>query len=255
MCKNTGGCVDVRVIAVIPARYASERFPGKPLAKDTGKFLIQHVYEQVIQSSLLKEVIIATDDQRIADACDTFGASWRMTRVDHPSGTDRIAEVAAGLDADIIVNVQGDEPLIDPRNIDELINLLHQDRKADMATLSALFSPDEDVDNPNIVKVVVDCRHHALYFSRCPIPFIRDKGSVSAVYRQHLGLYAYRKEILLQLSRLPASALEKAEKLEQLRALENGLVIAVKDVRHPAVGIDTPQQYREFVNRFYQNSR
>jgi len=245
--------VDVRVIAVIPARYASERFPGKALAKDTGKFLIQHVYEQVIKSPLLEEVIIATDDQRIADACDSFGASWRMTRADHPSGTDRIAEVAAGLDADIIVNVQGDEPLIDPLNIDELINLLDQDRQADMATLSAFFAPDEDIGNPNIVKVVVDCRNHALYFSRCPIPFIRDQGQVQPLHRKHLGLYAYRREVLLSLSRLPATPLEKAEKLEQLRALENGLIIAVKDVRHSAVGIDTPQQYRKFVNQFNKN--
>jgi 3-deoxy-manno-octulosonate cytidylyltransferase (CMP-KDO synthetase) len=239
----------VSVIAVIPARYASTRFPGKLLAKKTGKYLIQHVYEQVCRAGLIDSVLIATDDERIGIACDEFGAIWRMTRTDHESGTDRIAEVAAGLDADIIVNVQGDEPEIEPGNIDCLIELLQRDEKAGMATPAAVFGPKEEVDNPNVVKVVTNRRGHALYFSRWAIPYKRDKDSERPVYKKHIGIYAYRKEVLLKLSKLKMSPLESAEKLEQLRALENGMTIAVAEVEHSAVGIDTPEQYEEFVKR------
>jgi 3-deoxy-manno-octulosonate cytidylyltransferase (CMP-KDO synthetase) len=239
----------VSVVAVIPARYASTRFPGKLLAKQTGKYLVQHVYEQVCRASLIDNVLIATDDERIGKACDQFGAKWRMTRTDHQSGTDRIAEVAAELDAEIIVNVQGDEPEIEPGNIDCLIKLLQRDEKADMATLAAVFGPDEDVDNPNVVKVVTNRQGHALYFSRRAIPYKRDKESERPVYKKHIGIYAYRKEVLLRLSKLETSPMESAEKLEQLRALENGMIIAVAEVEHSAVGIDTPEQYEEFVRR------
>jgi 3-deoxy-manno-octulosonate cytidylyltransferase (CMP-KDO synthetase) len=241
----------VNIVAVIPARFASSRFPGKPLAKDTGKYLIQHVYEQVCQAESLNEVWIATDDERIGRACDEIGARWRMTRPDHPSGTDRIAEAVADLDTQIIVNIQGDEPEISPDNIDHLVQLLQNDPQADMATLSAAFDKNEDPANPNIVKVVADRHHHALYFSRWPIPFNRDpheQGNIK--YCKHLGLYAYRREALLKLSQLKPTPLELAEKLEQLRALENGMVIAVAEVEHTAAGIDTPQQYEEFVTRY-----
>jgi 3-deoxy-manno-octulosonate cytidylyltransferase (CMP-KDO synthetase) len=237
------------IAALIPARYASSRFPGKPLVNETGKYLVQHVYEKVAQAKSVDEVLIATDDQRIAQACEQFGARWQMTRNDHQNGTDRIAEAVAGIEADIIVNVQGDEPEIEPDNIDRLVEVLQQDNQADIATLAAIFGPGEDINNPNIVKVVVDKNGHALYFSRAAIPYLREKDT-QPVYRKHIGIYAYRRDTLLELSRLPPSPLEQAEKLEQLRALENGMVIAVADVKHTAVGIDTPQQYAEFLQRY-----
>ena len=239
----------MRVIAVIPARYASTRFPGKLLAKKTGKYLLQHVYEQVCQAKLPDQVLIATDDERIRRACEEFGADWRMTRVDHQSGTDRIAEAVGGLEADIIVNVQGDEPEIEPANIDQLVGLMQADEKADMGTLAAEIGAEEEINNPNVVKVVIDKQGHALYFSRWPIPYQRDNEGPSPVYQKHIGIYAYRKEILLRLSRMEPTPLEMAEKLEQLRALENGMVIAVSEVIHAAVGIDTPEQYEEYVKR------
>lgn len=242
----------MEVIAVIPARYSSSRFPGKLLAKDTGKYLLQHVYERVAASSLLNEVIVAVDDERIGRACDEFGAKWQMTAGTHESGTDRIAEVAGGLDAQIIVNVQGDEPEIDPGHIDQLVDALRQDSWADMATLSAAFLPDEDIHNPNVVKVVVNSQKHALYFSRWPIPYRRDEGEPAArgLYQKHLGLYAYRKAALLRFSQCEPTPLELSERLEQLRALENQMVITVAEVEHPGSGIDTPEQYAEFVNRY-----
>ncbi|MCP4707338.1 MAG: 3-deoxy-manno-octulosonate cytidylyltransferase [Planctomycetes bacterium] len=236
------------IIAIIPARFASTRFPGKLLAKKTGKYLIQHVYEQVCQAQSLESVLIATDDPRIACACDEFDAPREMTRSDHQSGTDRIAEVAKSLRADIIVNVQGDEPEIDPKNIDRVAELLKNDIYADLATLSAKFNKGEDLSDPNIVKVVTNQKNHALYFSRHSIPFIRD-ASNNNIHRKHIGIYAYRREMLLRLSQMPPTPLEQAEKLEQLRALENDMVIAVADVEHHAVGIDTPEQYEEFVKR------
>jgi 3-deoxy-manno-octulosonate cytidylyltransferase (CMP-KDO synthetase) len=240
----------VGIVAVIPARYASSRFPGKLLAKQSGKYLVQHVFEQVCQAKSLNSVMIATDNERIGRACDEFGASWRMTRADHPSGTDRIAEVAGGLDAEIIVNVQGDEPEIDPGNIDRLVECIQGDPDVDMATLAALFGPGEDIHNPSVVKVIVDQRGRAIYFSRHPIPYHRDEDGPRPTYRKHLGLYAYRRDILLRLSTLKPTPLEQAEKLEQLRALEHGITIAVAEVVHESVGIDTPEQYAEFVKRY-----
>jgi 3-deoxy-manno-octulosonate cytidylyltransferase (CMP-KDO synthetase) len=240
----------VRVIAVIPARYESSRFPGKPLARQTGKYLIQHVYEQVSQARQVNDVLVATDDQRILAACKEFGAKAVMTSRRHTSGTDRVAEVAAQSDADIVVNVQGDEPEIDPGSIDRAIDVFSEDDFAAIATLAAVMAPHEDINDPNVVKVVTDASGHALYFSRWPIPFHRDGQPASRpVYRKHLGLYAYRRESLMEFSRQVPTPLEKAEKLEQLRALENGMVIAVRDVEHTAVGIDTPEQYAAFVRR------
>ncbi|MBN1846095.1 MAG: 3-deoxy-manno-octulosonate cytidylyltransferase [Sedimentisphaerales bacterium] len=238
------------VIAVIPARYASVRFPGKLLACRTGKYLIQHVYEQVCRARLPEAVIIATDDERIGRACERFGADWRMTRIDHASGTDRIAEVAGCLEAGIIVNVQGDEPQVDPAHVDRLVECLRADPGADMATLAAAFDAGRDIHDPHVVKVVADCRGRALYFSRCAIPYQRDADGIQPVYRRHLGLYAYRREALLRLSRLAPTPLERAEKLEQLRALEHGFAIALAEVVDNSVGIDTPEQYEEFVQRY-----
>lgn len=245
----------MNVTAIIPARYGSTRFEGKLLAQATGKYLIQHVYEQVCQAKRVNEVMIATDDERIGRACDEFGAKWRMTRSDHISGTDRIAEVANELDVDIVVNVQGDEPEIEPGHVDQLVEMMSQDKRADMATLAAIFGEGEDIDNPNVVKVVVDKQGHALYFSRWPIPYQRDDGQATSVYRKHLGIYAYRKDVLLRLSKLEPTPLEQMEKLEQLRALENGFIIAVGDVEHAAVGIDTADQYEEFVERYKNKAR
>jgi len=245
------------VIAVIPARYESSRFRGKPLAHETGKYLVQHVYEQVSRATLIDQVIIATDDPRIENASRQFAAPCCMTRPDHPSGTDRIAQVAESISADIFVNVQGDEPEVEPENIDRAVELLNQDSAADISTLAARFSPAEDINDPNIVKVVVDSRGHALYFSRWPIPYQRDKNNLPdlTLYRKHLGLYAYRSEVLMRLCRLEPSTLEKAEKLEQLRALENGLTIAVAEVAHSGLGIDTPQQYQAFVQRYKKSQK
>jgi 3-deoxy-manno-octulosonate cytidylyltransferase (CMP-KDO synthetase) len=271
------------VIAIIPARFASTRFPGKLLAKQTGKYLIQHVYETVKRAQLLESIVVATDDERIARACDQFKAPWCMTRADHQTGTDRIAEAAAGMPADIILNVQGDEPEIDPAHIDRLIESLQADPRADLATLSAAFTSPREIENPHIVKVVTDRMGHALYFSRCPIPYRRDNepetpnspnnqnngpsgqagpsgdqdtppGGQIGIFRKHLGIYAYRHEALVLLSKMPPTPLEKSEKLEQLRALENGLVIAVARVEHHSVGIDTPQQYADFVRRFKEKT-
>ena len=249
----TGGYLGV--IAVLPARYDSSRFAGKPLANQTGKYLIQHVYEQVCQARLVNEVIVATDDERIRKACDEFGACCQMTRKEHPSGTDRVAEVAERQEADIIVNIQGDEPEIEPGNIDQAVELLQQDAEADISTLCSRFSSMEEVNNPNVVKVVIDKQGHALYFSRWGIPYQRDGQEKAALklYRKHLGLYAYRREVLLKLCRYEPTELEKAEKLEQLRALEYGMKIAVEEVEHGAVGIDTPEQYQAYVERVREN--
>jgi len=242
----------VRAVAVIPARYASSRLPGKPLLRETGKYLIQHVYEQVCRARSISEVIIATDDRRIAEAAATFGGRAVMTRCDHPSGTDRVAEAAVGLDAELIVNVQGDEPEIEPGHIDRLIALLAEDAEVSMATLACPFPADSDPTNPNAVKVVLGARNRALYFSRSLIPYPRDRRGrvdVPAHWLLHLGIYAYRREFLLQLAGLPPTPLEQRERLEQLRVLEHGFAIAVGKVEKASVGIDTAEDYAAFVQR------
>lgn len=246
------------VLAVIPARYASTRFPGKPLADRTGKPLIQHVVEQVRQAQCVGRIIVATDDRRIFDAVVDFGGEAMMTS-QHPNGTSRIAEVVATLgDAvardDIIVNVQGDEPQIEPAVIDELVAALRADAGAPMATLASPFASDEDPSDPNIVKLVVaesNGRCRALYFSRSLIPFDRDGRRIIAPLK-HPGLYAYRRDFLLKYVTLAPTPLEQTEQLEQLRALEHGHPIAVAKtmVRHH--GIDTPQQYEAFVRWWAQ---
>ena len=236
-------------VAVIPTRYQSSRFPGKPLACETGKTLIEHVVEQVRKAKLIDQIIVATDDQRIFDAVKAFGGQVMMTRTDHPNGTSRIAEVAANLpeDVDLIVNVQGDEPDIEPQVIDQLVAGLRADVDAPMATLASPFADDEDPTNPNIVKVVVGQNNRALYFSRSLIPYDRDNKGFTPL--KHPGLYAFRRAFLLQYPKLAATPLEEIEQLEQLRVLEHGYPIAiVKTICHHH-GIDTPQQYAEFVAR------
>ncbi len=229
------------IVAIIPARYASTRFPGKPLADLWGKPLIQHVWERARCAESVGRVLIATDDERIAGAARGFGAEVVMTRADHPSGTDRIAEAAAGLEAEIVVNLQGDEPLIEPAAIEAAVRPLQEDPALPMSTLCCPIETLEELANPNVVKVVCDRRGYALYFSRLPIPFVRDKGAGVERFR-HIGLYAYRRDFLLAFAQLPPTPLEQAEKLEQLRALEHGHRIRVVPVDHLSPGVDTPEE-------------
>ncbi len=228
----------MKTAIVIPARYASTRLPGKPLLRQTGKYLVQHVYERACLARRASQVIIATDDSRIVAAVQSFGGQVVITRRDHASGTDRVAEVAQGLDADVIVNVQGDEPLVDPAALDVLPELLERDPHTDMATLAVPITSFEQWHNPNCVKVVRDAAGRALYFSRSTIPFVRDtcvshslgasERETPAAALQHLGLYAYRRHFLMELASLPPQPLEKLEKLEQLRALSLGLALRRK---------------------------
>ena len=242
----------MKVIAVIPARFSSTRFAGKVLAKDTGKFLIQHTYERASLAKLPEKVIIAADDEKVVAAAKTFGAECVLTSPDHQSGTDRIAEAVADMDVEIIVNLQGDEPEIDPANIDYLAKMLMDNPDCPMATLAAEFQNARQVSDPNIVKVIIGRNNKAIYFSRSPIPYDREKSGVGDVrqYLRHIGIYAYRKKFLLEITALPQTPLEKIEKLEQLRAIENGYSILVGKVKHTCDGIDTPEQYAEFVKRY-----
>lgn len=230
-------------VGLIPARYASTRFPGKPLHPIAGKPLLQHVVERCRLAASLRDVIVATDDMRIAEVARQF-ARVEMTRSDHPSGTDRIAEVAARLDCDRLINIQGDEPLIDPRVIDAVAGALAD---AEMSTAAAPLREAADFDNPNVVKVVTTTAGRALYFSRRTIPFLRDLAGRPAPeqlpafpFRKHLGIYGYRRDTLLRLVTYPVSPLEHAERLEQLRALEHGIGIAVVTVDYDSIGVDVP---------------
>jgi 3-deoxy-manno-octulosonate cytidylyltransferase (CMP-KDO synthetase) len=239
-----------RTIAVIPARYDSTRFPGKPLAELAGKPLIEHVYRRTAACRVLDGVIVATDDDRIADAVRGFGGLVRMTDGRHRSGTDRLAEVARTLDHELIVNVQGDEPLIEPTMIEEALRPFLDDPSLLMSTLRRRFEQETDARDPNVVKVVVDRRGYALYFSRAPIPFIRDhvtgsgrdmnEGARPFCYK-HIGLYVYRRHFLLTLAHLPVTPLERAEALEQLRVLEHGYRILAVETAFDSIGVDTPE--------------
>ncbi len=234
---------------VIPARYGSARFPAKILANETGRPLVQHVVERAQLASRVREVIVATDDQRIVDALRPFGTHCVMTSPAHQSGTDRIAEVARGLKDEIIVNVQGDEPEIEPSTINALVQRLESGAD-DMATAATPFPAGADVADPNLVKVVMTREGRAVYFSRSPIPFWRDPTSgPGPAYYLHLGIYAYRREFLLQFASWPPTPLESTEKLEQLRALEHGRSIFVLPVSRATHGVDTQEQYEEFVRR------
>ncbi|MEN6426250.1 MAG: manno-octulosonate cytidylyltransferase [Phycisphaerales bacterium] len=280
----------MKIVVCIPARYASTRFPAKVLAKDTGKYLIQHTWEQARKAKLPERVVIAADDDKIVQAAREFGAECVLTSPKHNSGTDRIAEAVGHSDADIVVNVQGDEPRIDPDHIDYLARLLLDHPDAPMATLAAPFTTCEQVADPNVVKVVVSvgatpcgCPSYAgqaqgrgqaqgpaptsdaertthdtpraIYFSRSVIPYDRDHAGVgdTANYLRHIGIYAYRREFLLKITSLPQTPLEKLEKLEQLRAIENGYTILVGEVERTCEGIDTPDQYAAFAKQWKRN--
>jgi 3-deoxy-manno-octulosonate cytidylyltransferase (CMP-KDO synthetase) len=248
----------MRTAIVIPARFASTRLPRKALLRETGKYLIQHVYEKALQSRCAEQVIVATDDSRIEAAVKSFGGQVVMTDRRHPSGTDRVAEVARRLDVDVIVNLQGDEPLIDPRSLDLLPDLLRKDPEARLATLAVPIQTREVYDNPNCVKVVRDRNGRALYFSRSPIPNVRDGQPNFQVTRElflhHVGLYAYRRDALLKLAQMPPSDLEESEKLEQLRVLSLGWAIQVGVIPHAGRGVDTVEDYNRFV-RVYRSLR
>jgi len=247
----------MRIVAIIPARYASERLPGKPIRSEikerTGKFLIEHVYDRVKASRMMTDVIVATDDERILSAVSSFGGKAIMTSSKHKCGTDRIAEVAAKLDADIIVNVQGDEPEIQAALVESVAGMLLKDPDASMSTLATEITDEAELENPAVVKVVLDNRGYALYFSRWPIPYVRDSAKPlkwsSVRFLRHLGIYGYRRDFLLHYVTLPPSPLEEAEKLEQLRALANGFKIKVGITDHHCIGIDTPEDMERFCRR------
>jgi 3-deoxy-manno-octulosonate cytidylyltransferase (CMP-KDO synthetase) len=248
----------MRTAIIIPARYASTRLPGKPLLRQTGKYLVQHVYERACQARRASQVVVATDDPRILAAVQSFGGQAVMTRRNHVSGTDRVAEVAANLDVDAVINLQGDEPLIDPADLDLLPELLQSDSDAEIATLATPITSVEQWHNPSCVKVVCDTAGQALYFSRSPIPFVRDGRPAFTMqpplFLQHLGLYAYRRDSLLRLATMQPAPLEQLERLEQLRALAGGYRIRVGVVRAAGNGVDTYEDYLSFVAMYRQKA-
>jgi len=252
----------VKAVGVIPARYASSRFPGKPLAALCGRPLVRHVYERARQSKTLARVVVATDDVRIRDAVAAFGGEVQLTAAHHPSGTDRVAEVAASLSSELIVNIQGDEPLIEPAMIDEAVAPFFVEADLVMGTVCRRLEAEDECHSPHVVKVVRDCRGFALYFSRAPIPYHRgprtevrgprsgvegEGGAQSSVlspptlWYKHIGLYVYRRDFLLELARLAPTPLEETEQLEQLRALEYGYPIRVVETKYDSIGVDTPE--------------
>src|SRR5271156_1550883 len=229
------------VLAVVPARHASVRFPGKPLAQIAGKSMIQHVVERLRDAATISRIVVATDDERIKDAVASFGEEAILTRADHRTGTDRVAEVAAHVPAEIYVNVQGDEPLIDAGTVDAVVQAMLDDDSVQIATPCAAITIPNEIMDPNVVKVVRDFDGNALYFSRAPIPWVRDTGeSVVAQHWKHLGLYAFRREALVEFPTLPPGDLERLEQLEQLRWLENGFHLRVVETDYDAVSVDVP---------------
>lgn len=250
----------MQVVAIIPARFGSTRFPGKPLANQTGRFLIQHVYEQVTAARRVNRCIVATDDERIMAAVRSFDGEAAMTRADHPSGTDRIAEVVRSLDGqpdDVVLNIQGDEPEIEPAYLDRLVERLAADPTCPTATLACPFPPGADPRDPNCVKVVCDRDGKALLFSRALIPYPRETDAAAGDTRWllHLGVYAYRRAFLLDFAAWQPGTLEQIERLEQLRVLENGYAMAVEIVQHACAGIDTREDYEQFVARWRARTR
>jgi 3-deoxy-manno-octulosonate cytidylyltransferase (CMP-KDO synthetase) len=240
--------MSLRAIGVIPARYGAQRFPGKPLALIAGKPLVQRVYEQAARSLRLDKVVVATDDTRVLEAVEAFGGDAVLTSPDCATGTDRVAEAAQNYDAAIVVNIQGDEPLMRPEMVDQLVEAIESDPASPMATLARRIESAGELENPNVVKVVLARNGNALYFSRHPIPYVRDAatgGAAAAVGRarffKHLGIYAFRREFLAVFVRLPPGELEQAENLEQLRALENGHPIKVLITPHDCIGVDRPE--------------
>jgi 3-deoxy-manno-octulosonate cytidylyltransferase (CMP-KDO synthetase) len=251
--------VQRKILGVIPARYASSRFPGKALVRIASKSMLQHVYERVSLARYLTNVIIATDDERISEEARRFGAPVRMTRPDHPSGTDRVAEVASTDTAEWVVNVQGDEPLIDPGAIDAAILPLLDDPAIHMGTLKKRIEDPREITDPNVVKVVTDRFQNAIYFSRSTVPYVRESGEgkgqkakdkSGAVHYKHIGLYVYRRDFLLRYPELPTGPLERAERLEQLRAVENGYKIRVVETEYESVGVDTPEDLERVTKLF-----
>jgi 3-deoxy-manno-octulosonate cytidylyltransferase (CMP-KDO synthetase) len=231
-----------RVVVVIPARYGSTRLPGKPLVSLAGKPMIQRVYERARMAKRVGRVIVATDDERIVKAVETFGGEARMTRPDHRTGTERVAEVAAHVEGEVFVNVQGDEPLLDPAAVDTAVNALLEEEPAKIATVATTIKVPADIMDPNVVKTVLDFDGNALYFSRAPIPWVRDTASkVQVRHLKHLGLYVFQRDALLEYPTLPQGELERVEQLEQLRWLENGWKIRVAEVEHDAVSVDVPE--------------
>lgn len=230
----------MQVLCIIPARYASTRLPGKPLKLIAGKPMIEHVYRQAAKAELPCEVVVAVDDKRVYDAVEGFGGKAVMTREDHPNGTSRLAEVAEKYpDIDVVVNVQGDEPMIPPEIIDNLAQVFADEKDVDMATMKVLMK-EEEYGDPSAVKVVTDARGNALYFSRSLIPYPRNKSDRSKVYK-HVGIYAYTREFLLQYAKMPSTPLEETESLEQLRVLESGHKIKVLESDFQGVGVDTQE--------------
>jgi 3-deoxy-manno-octulosonate cytidylyltransferase (CMP-KDO synthetase) len=231
-----------KILGVIPARISSSRFPGKVLALLASKPIVQHVWDRASQSRYITNLIVATDDARVYETARSFGATVRMTRGDHASGTDRVAEVASSENAEIVVNIQGDEPLIDPTAIDAALLPLVHDPEIVMGTLMKRIEHPREIDDPNVVKVVTGRNGDAIYFSRSAIPFVRDSAAGAALPPRfkHIGLYVYRRDFLLQYSGLPVGPLELAERLEQLRAIENGFSIRVVETEYESMGVDTP---------------
>jgi 3-deoxy-manno-octulosonate cytidylyltransferase (CMP-KDO synthetase) len=229
------------VVIVIPARYASVRLPGKPLVQLAGKPMVQRVYERARLARTASRVIVATDDERILKAVEAFGGEARMTRSDHRTGTERTAEVAAHTEGGIFVNVQGDEPLLDPSSVDTAVETLLEEPPASIATVAVPIRTPADIMDPNVVKTVLDFDGNALYFSRAPIPWVRDTGGhVQVRHLKHLGLYVFQRDALLEYPTLPQGELERIEQLEQLRWLENGWKIRVAEVQRDAVSVDVP---------------
>jgi 3-deoxy-manno-octulosonate cytidylyltransferase (CMP-KDO synthetase) len=242
-----------KILGVIPARFASTRFPGKALARIGSKSMLQHVYERATLSRYLTSITIATDDERIAAEARRFGAPVRMTRSDHPSGTDRVAEVAASSEAELVVNIQGDEPLIDPAAIDAALLPLADEPDIPMGTLAKRIEDPREISDPNVVKVISDLTGNAIYFSRAAIPHVRGSSPQSPApspWFKHIGLYVYRRDFLLGYSDLPVGPLEKLECLEQLRALENGYKIRVVETEYESLGVDTPADLERVTRLF-----
>ncbi len=244
----------MKALVIIPARYGSTRLAGKVLLRRTGKYLVQHTYEQVTKARLVDRIIIATDDERVLRAARDFGGEAVLTSRRLRSGTERVAEIAAKLNYHYIINVQADEPEINPKYIDAVIKLLQTDAGAGIATLASPFTKNESVNDPNKVKVVLDRQGYALYFSRSPIPYFRKGGSKVKAFR-HLGIYGYRKKVLLSLARQAPTSLEQMENLEQLRALENGIKIRIGIVKTAPLGIDTRGDYQRFITRYKKSKR
>lgn len=239
------------VVGVIPARYASVRFEGKVLADLLGKPVIQHVWEAASRAKTLTDLIVACDDERIYSAVNAFGGKAVMTAKEHSSGSERIAEAVAELDVKVVVNIQADEPLIHPAMIDDLAYYLLNNEDEVMATLMKRIEHEEEILDANVVKVVVDKKGRALYFSRCPIPFVREEEPGMRIHYKHIGLYAYTKDFLFTYKNLPVSKLEKFEKLEQLRVLENGYPIKVIETKFETIGVDTRddlQKVKQYLN-------